>query len=308
MNDALARASLGGQEKLASLAVDLGTFVRDRLREVSVIDRILPPQMVTHSEVQRETDSNSFSMIVDLEPDSRATVVNLAGATGAHYVEGQRFKIPFVKVDTDEEQVKVTELPAYTYPITKVIEDNQVRDIQRAKDINSFLTANSIVLGTGKNPQIATGSGTLNKDMIRTLMNELDTDNLSADRLVMHKADFNDLMALGSDELGRDLASQVFVDGYTYTSVMGLKIVVTTEHEVCNPGRIYAFTKPDFIGKQFVLQDTHFSIEKRHDLLSWKMWQVLGIGFVNVDAVARMDIEDSVTRYPTKQTPGLPFA
>jgi hypothetical protein len=290
-------ANSNDREKMASLAIDLGTFVRDKLREVSIIDKVLPPSYVTHADVQREEDTSTYSMIVDIEPDSEAAVVNLSGQKGARYVKGQRFKIPFTKIDTDEETINVTELPAFTYPVTKVIEDNQVRDIQIAKDVRAFRAIDDIVAASGKEIGIPVGDGTLDKLNTVKLKNLIDVDRLSTDRLVMNIVDFNDLMGLDHTTLGNDLASQVFVDGYVFTTFMGMKIIVTTNPEVVFPGVVYAFTSPDFLGKQFVIQDTQFSIEKRHDVLSWKMWQVLGMGFINTKSVARIDLEASWQRF-----------
>ncbi len=297
VNQAVYRAATSGsQEKLASLAIDLGTFVRDKLREVSIIDKIVPPNYVTHADVQRETNTSTYSMIVDIEPDSSAAVVNLSGSDNATYVTGQRFRIPFTKIDTGEFQINVSELPAFTYPVTKVIEDNQVRDIQIAKDVKAFRAIDDIITTSGQSTAFGATTGFLDKAKMRDLKNLIDSKKLVTDRLVINVVDFNDLMALDHTELGNDLASQVFVDGYVFTTVMGMKIVVTTNKDIVPIGTVYGFAAPDFLGKQFVLQDTQFSIEKRHDVLSWKMWQVLGVGFINTKSLSKITITDSSDR------------
>lgn len=290
-------ATNGGQEKIANLAIDLGTFVRDRLREVSVIDKVLPPQYVTNADLQREESSNTYSMIVDKEPDSSAAVVNLSGDFKGDYVTGSRVKIPFTKVTSEEKSINVTELPSFTVPITKIIEDNQVRDIQIAKDTAAFQTVDGIIATTGADSLFAISSGLIDKAKFSVLKSLIDTNRLATDRVIMNIADFNDLMALDNTQLGDDLASQVFVDGYVFTKFMGVNLHVTTNSDVVKPGTIYAFAGPDFLGKQFVAQDTQFSIEKRHDVISWKMWQVLGIGFVNTKSVSRIRIYDSGIRH-----------
>lgn len=288
VNQAVYRTAMSGsQEKLASLAIDLGTFVRDKLREVSIIDKIVPPNYVTHADVQRETGTSTYSMIVDKEVDSKAAVVNLSGGKSATYVKGTRVRVPFTKIETGEFQINVTELPAFTYPVTKVIEDNQVRDIQIAKDTNAFKTLDAIIKSNADNVADASGLGQATSKTILTLLkNVIDSKKLVTDRIVMNIQNFNELQSTNHTQLGNDLASQVFVDGYVFTTVMGMKLIVTTNSDVVAKNKVYAFAAPDFLGKQFVLQDTQFSIEKRHDLLSWKMWQVLGIGFINNKGVA----------------------
>jgi hypothetical protein len=289
VNQAVYRTAMSGsQEKLASLAIDLGTFVRDKLREVSIIDKVVPPNYVTHADVQRETGTSTYSMIVDKEVDSKAAVVNLSGGKAATYVKGTRVRIPFTKVETGEYQINVTELPAFTYPVTKVIEDNQVRDVQIAKDHNAFSAVHAALTARGSGVGYKLETVGIGKSVLTNLKNLIDSQKLVTDRIIMNIQTFNEMMALDHTDLGNDLASQVFVDGYVFTTIMGMKLIVTTNSDIIPKNIIYAFAAPDFLGKQFVLQDTQFSIEKRHDLLSWKMWQVLGIGFVNVKSMAAL--------------------
>ena len=58
-------ASAEGKEKMAEFG---GSYIRDRLREVSYARKVLPPEMVTRADCQRSVNHDTLVKIVDIEP------------------------------------------------------------------------------------------------------------------------------------------------------------------------------------------------------------------------------------------------
>src|SRR5439155_22019887 len=100
-------------------------------RERSFSAKILPPEYVTKADCQRSVFHDNLVKIVDIEPQSKASAVNLRGKAYERYVEGDRYEIPFWKVESDKFTKQEAELLAYDYPVTKVIEENSVKDIEK---------------------------------------------------------------------------------------------------------------------------------------------------------------------------------
>ena len=59
--------SAEGKDKIAEFG---GTYIRDRLREVSFARKIVPPTPVQRSELQRSVNHDTLVKIVDIEPNS----------------------------------------------------------------------------------------------------------------------------------------------------------------------------------------------------------------------------------------------
>ena len=124
-------SSAEGKEKIAEYG---GVYIRDRLREVSFARKILPPQMVTKADCQRSVNHDTLVKIVDIEPQSRAMAISFRGEPTARYISGPRYEIPFFTVSSEKFEKTEQELLAYEMPITKIIEDNSVKDIQEIED------------------------------------------------------------------------------------------------------------------------------------------------------------------------------
>ena len=124
-------ATAEGKEKIAEYG---GVYIRDRLREVSFARKVLPPQMVTKADCQRSVNHDTLVKIVDIEPQSRAMAISFRGEPTARYISGPRFEIPFFSISSEKFEKTEQELLAYEMPVTKVIEDNSVKDIQEIED------------------------------------------------------------------------------------------------------------------------------------------------------------------------------
>ena len=131
-----------GKEKIAEYA---GTYIRDRLREVAFSRKVLPPQMVTRADCQRSVNHDTLVKIVDVEPKSRAMSLTFRGQPTARFIRAPRAEVAFWTVSSEKFEKTEQELLAYEMPITKVIEDNSVKDIQEIEDLTFSIHIESAV-------------------------------------------------------------------------------------------------------------------------------------------------------------------
>lgn len=266
-----------------------GAFVRERLRELSFARAIVPPEYLTKADCQRSMFHDTLVKIVDIEPQSSAAAVNFRGKALERYIEGDRYEVPFFKIESDKFRKNEAELLAFDFPVTKVIEENTVKDIQKVEDSKFIEFTDAVIAVNGKNvTPVESGPATTRN--LTALFNSLDTDELAVGTILMHKADWNDFMTQEGVVIGSQLASEIVVNGYKYNTIMGHKLVVTIKSSIVPPGRIYCFTDPKYLGNFFVLNDTKFYIEKRGDMVSWQTWEYIGMGYGNLRAAASMTL------------------
>lgn len=289
------------QEKVAANGA---AYVRQKLREVSFARKIIQPVYITKADCQRSLNHDQLVKIVDIEPDSKAMAVNFRGAGDTSYVQGDRYEIAFYKIESDTFEKEEIELLAYEMPITSIIENNTVKDIQKIEDegfiskVNAAIAVEEAVKATSKSVSVTTsGYDYPTAAVFTALFNALEGGNddtttgynpLKTDVVLMNYIDFNKLIQMPASVVGDNLASEVTVEGYKYSQLFGKKVVVTNKSEYVAPGTLYAFAAQEFLGHFFILNDTKFWIEKKKDIISWVAWEHIGMGIGNTKGCAKV--------------------
>jgi hypothetical protein len=313
-------ASSESREKFAEAA---GDFIRDRLREVSFARQILPPQQVTRADCQVSVNHDTLVKIIEVEPRSRGMSMSFRGQPTTRYLRAGRAETAFHTVSTERYQKYEQELLAYTMPITKVVEDNSVKDLQEVEDrlflINIELAVQS--LQTEANGGVATelAYSTLNggtcvefsvckgelartagsdsktvwplqrPDIVR-LKKSIDGNRLRGERLLMTEVDWDDILQWTVSDFGDKLQSETTVDGYKYNTLLGIPYIRTIKTDVLKPGNLYIFTDPKFFGRFYVLNQVKFYIDKVANLLTFQAWEDIAMAIVNVAAVRKLEL------------------
>ena len=140
------------------IAEEGGSYIRDRLREVSFARKIIPPTMVTRADCQRSEHHDTLVKLIDIEPYSRAMSITFRGQPAARYIRGDRMAMGFFTISSEMLQKTEQELLAYEMPITRILEDNSVKDLQEIEDREFILHVESAVqaLQTEANGGVAT--------------------------------------------------------------------------------------------------------------------------------------------------------
>jgi len=120
-----------GTTKTAAESIN---FIRDRIREASFTDMIVPNEPVVRGDLQRSTEHDTLVRIVDVEPGSRAMSMTFRGQPQAKYVTGKRFAIGFWTISSLKFEIVEQELMAYDMPVTRIIEENSLKDMVEVKD------------------------------------------------------------------------------------------------------------------------------------------------------------------------------
>lgn len=289
-----------GKEKLAAVAQ---AYVRDKLRENSFARKILPPQTVTKAEMQVSVNHDTLVYIDEIEPNSRAMTLTFRGQPTARYIQGTRYEIPIFTVSSERFEKTEQELLAYRMPITKVIEDNSVKDIQEIEDHRFLVYVEAAVQATGnivrgeqaQDDANVNGAGnglrgTIQRNDIIALCKLLDGSRRRLAKILMNESDWDDVMAWTIEDFGDSVQSTVVVNGYTQEKLMGRTVIRTVKTDILQTGNIYGFTDPEWLGKFLILNNTKFYIDKVANLIFWQCWEDIGMAFGNVASLAKLEL------------------
>ena len=289
-----------GKEKLAAVAQ---AYIRDKLRENSFARKILPPKMVTKADLQVSVNHDTMVYIDEVEPNSRAMSLTFRGQPTARWISGPRYEIPFFTISSEKFEKTEQELLAYRMPITKIIEDNAVKDIQEIEDhrfityVNATTSATQqVVMGEQATDDMnANGldndfTGQIQRGDFIKLFKQLDKARLRCAKILMNEEDWDDVLAWTIEDYGDTIQGKVVVDGYKYDRIMGRMVIRTIKTDILETGNIYGFTTPEFLGKFLILNNTKFYIDKVANLISFQCWEDIGMGIGNVKSIAQLKL------------------
>jgi hypothetical protein len=79
--------------------------------------------------------------------------------------------------------------------------------------------------------------------------------------------------------------------------VLGRKMIRTIKTDILRIGNVYCFTAPEFLGKNYILNNTKFYIDKVANLITWQSWMDIAIAVINVASIVKLEL------YPGSVTP-----
>ena len=322
MNDLFTRQAETpeGKVKISQLG---GDYIRDRLREVAFSRQVLPPKHVTRDECQVSVNHDTLTKIVELEPESRALTMSFRGQPRARFISGKRTECAFYTISSEMYQKTEQELLAYTMPITKIIEDNVVKDMQEIEDREFIINAeacvqalqaeanggavttlnkSAIVAGTVVEFSVIKGelarTATADDGVVRpfqrpdlvNLFKLLDGKRLRSERFLITEVDWLDVLQWTVEDFGDKIQSETTVDGYKYNTLLGKPYIRTIKTDILRPGNVYCFTSPDFLGKFFILNQTKFYIDKVANTITFQSWEDVGMIFANISSMAKLEL------------------
>jgi hypothetical protein len=323
-----------GKEKLAQYG---GSYIRDRLREVSFARKVLPPERVTRNDCQVSVNHDTLVKIVNVEPQSRAMAITFRGEPSARFIRGPKAEVAFFTISSEMFQKTEQELLAYEMPITKVIEENSVKDIQEIEDreftihveaacqalqleanggvptpLNwTQITGPGVVEFSIRKGELARTAGAndavvrpVQRPDIVELRKLLDGNRLRSERMLMTEVDWDDILQWTVEDFGDKVQSETTVDGYKYNTLLGLAYIRTIKTDILRPGNVYIFTKPEFFGKFYILNDTKFYIDKVANVISFQAWEDVGMSCINIASVRKLELY-SADANPATDADGL---
>jgi hypothetical protein len=125
---------------------------------------------------------------------------------------------------------------------------------------------------------------------LTNLFKLMDGERLRTERFIMTEPDYDDVLAWTLQDMGDKMQSETMVDGYKYNTLLGRKLIRTIKTDILRIGNVYAFAAPEFLGKNFILNNTKFYIDKVANLITWQSWMDIGMIVVNIASVRKLEL------------------
>lgn len=279
----------------AKLAEAAGLFIAEKLRERSFARQILTPRTVTRYDLKNSVHHDQLIFIDEKEvATSPAKAINFKAEPDSQYITTPRYEIPIFEISSDMFAKKEIELLASTQPVTKVIEENVVREIEETEDGFFLKYAEAAATAAGNTETITGTARKLTKNAVKRLINKIESKRLHCSTILMSVTTFNDILDFDYQDLGSDLLKEVTVDGYKYFNWAGRKLIVTIKADMLTDGSgnpmIYGFADEKALGRFLVLDSTKFGVRKVFNTIEFMAWEYIGIGFGNNNGIARVSL------------------
>lgn len=318
--------ALDSGEGTTKTAAAVTEVIRAAIKPERFCSQVIPPKTVTRDELIPALDTDQVVKLVQLEPNSKAQTVTFRDSPRANFVQARRIPVPFFTIMTEKYEKTEEELLAYSVPITDWLRKDMVYNIHAIED-HRFLTfaelaiqamqeeyngGNYATYGFNKTNldagdilpyavakgEGAMGSGVTDDYVIHpiqrgdlvTLKNIPAAKRLRCACILMSEVDHNDLGRLLMNDIGSNLAGETFVNGIKYTTLQGVRIVVTAHVEILRPGNVYGFVDPGYLGVFYNLKEPTFFVKKEGNLVSWWAWENLAMAFINVNGIAKLEL------------------
>lgn len=310
----------GAKVKVASR---FGAYVKDRLREASFFEQIIPSETLDRSQCQVSVNHDSLVKIEYLAPKSRASVVTFRGEPNANFIRGHKVEVPFITIMSDMFQKPEQEFLAYDYPIGKVIEMQAVQDLAEVQDREALIHAEAavqalqaeanggtvtslnqtgLVAGTvveysvvkGELARIDTNNDAVvhpvqRKDFVR-LLNVIDSRRLETATLLIPSVDWNNILAWTVEEAGSPNQSATMYEGIKSNMLLGKRFVRSIKTDILRPGNVYGFTSPEFLGRNYILNNVKFYIDKVINLVKFVAWKDVAMSLINIASISKLEL------------------
>lgn len=272
-----------GLEKEAGAA--MSAFVRQKLREDGFTRKVLTPQTITASDLDRGLDDQP-RVIVEKEPDSVAASMSLSGKTEVRYFRGSRYEVPFYKISSQRFKKSKFELATYKTDIRQILQDNSVKDIQKQEDEN-FIAGLKAIQTEARGAAFVTPTGDRVTDKLMDLVKTLVTDEQKPSKILMSHQLYLTMLREPATQLGDAVASEHFKSGsmegfYGFDIVTSNKAGILSSDGVKKGDLVAVFAPETYLGQFYSLQEPTVFLKAEADMIEFETYESIGIGIGNV--------------------------
>jgi len=279
-------------------------YLRIRAREDGFARRIQPPIPVTPADLDRQVDTVKPVIVKDVEPDTPAAYTVPFGTVPLnHYIDAPRYRVMFDRIMSHRFTADVANLLTYDMDIRQIFNDLMLKDILAEEDRKYMVVVNTVVGPQNDpspitNPHVAAvnalGSvtlGTLSRVTLAESMKGLPSTNrhLNPARALINNVTIWDVVALTREDIGGDLAEELFRNGFTEREIMGLMWMITIKTDLVPDDVVYQFAAPKFLGDFYTFEDVTVSTKHENFLFEMFAYEMIGATIKNEAAVARSE-------------------
>jgi hypothetical protein len=308
LNETIVNGLTSGDDVLRKQAKEgVDDWLRIKMREDGFARRILPPVPVTPADLDRQVDTPKPVIVKDQEPNSAGAYTVPFGTTPMdHYIMGPRYRVMFDRILSRRYNSDVNNLLTYDMDIRQILNDFLLKDIMAEEDRKFMAVVDSIV-GTANTVDATLEScqnitvGPLTRQSLAHSRKGLPSTNrhLNASVALVNNITIWDVVALGRDDIGGDLAEELLVNGFAERQIMGLKWAITIKTDLVSDDELYMFAEPKYTGDFFVLDDVTISTKHEDYFIEFFAYECIGATIQNTAACGKVTFDGSQVDWRT---------
>jgi len=289
--------SADGHHKSSSASAT--NMIRRRIREESVVRRVLPLQTKTEKDLEMDLKHDQPVIREHFEAGSMgAYSVPLGETYDSEFYFGDKFEVIFNTIQSRELRKSIFELMTYkNLDLRRVTTDNVMRDVHTEEDSAFFTGLYDMVgpvggIGASGYPQHFEIEGGITRDSYKEVLSVVEDFNLNNGTIIMNRRTAKAFLGWGRDELGGDLTEKLTKGGLAALEdniLFGVRHIFTIKRDMVPDGRVIVLTEPGYLGRYYQLKPLTAYVERRKNYITVSADQVVGLTIANVAGACVVD-------------------
>jgi hypothetical protein len=296
MNDRYFRTLMDAPDgKLEKQAKPGGLYIRRRMRERSIVRRLLEFETATESDLVVLPSEELPIMWGQLQNDSPGAVsMTFHDAVENETFWRDTFIVRFFVISTPEYYKNLWELKTHTHDTVKALTEDGLLDIEEEEDRRWFTASDDVVgpvNGVGDSGYIQNFYfGAFSRD------HHVDSKYILADRqmplgtFVVNQRFMANFEKMDRTEIGGDLSQDLFKQGGDALKdgkIGGVPHLFTSKNHIVPDDVVYHYTTPDYLGLAREYQKPTLYMRKEKRTIFFSIEEIIAITIANVGGVLK---------------------
>lgn len=301
--DVLSKLLSGDRDLIKTAELSINDFFRTEIRENGVRRQIVPLTQLSDEELGYAEDTD-FPVYYSEVVGKSAGAKKVSFETGPHndVIHGRKVRFEFNRIMTPKYSIDKIRLKGYKMPILDVLYDLMLKDIMDCED-RVTIGADDTVLGTMGQPN-DTGkkrfinAGPMSREALVKVKKAMfkAPGHLQPSKFLMNYGTYCDLGIFKRDEIGGDLAQDMFINGVKVETIMGVDAIITTKDEFVANNKVYIYAEPAYYGGFYAINDVSMVSDEQDDIwMSFFAHETVSFGIVNIAGVAACEFDKGQT-------------
>ncbi len=271
-------------------AEDIGSrFTRTKLREAAWSRSVLPPITLSDDELDRAVDHDLPVKIIEKEPNTQAFAMTFKGTAQGTWFSSQRYLVKFFKIESLRHNKSKFELMTYQNDIRQLLTEIAEKEIAKIEDTTLNFGLEAAAVGA----QFLALAGGLTPTNIATAM-KTHTGRAGnpqgIGKFLMTKSLYYDLIKLPFTTLG-DASRRIYDQGVdSEEKLWGFPVITTIKNDIIADNEFYILPPESFLGKFFLLQDATLFIKQEADIITFWLYEAIGMAIGNSLGPTRVSV------------------
>ena len=301
--DVLSKLLSGDRDLIKTAELSINDFFRTEIRENGIRRQITPLTQLSDEELGYAEDTD-FPVYYSEVVGKSAGAKKVSFETGPHndVIHGRKVRFEFNRIMTPKYSIDKIRLKGYKMPILDVLYDLMLKDIMDCED-RVTIGADDTILGTrgqvndtGKKRFI--NAGPMSRDALVKVKKAMfkAPGHLQPSKFLMNYGTYCDLGIFKRDEIGGDLAQDMFINGVKVETIMGVDAIITTKDEFVANNKVYIYAEPTYYGGFYAINDVSMVSDEQDDIwMSFFAHETVSFGIVNIAGVAACEFDKGGT-------------